>query len=53
MLDIYIMTEQPVKCPKCGARTEIISEEIHKDIIEQICQCLFSECGYIFIEQEL
>jgi len=25
-MDIFIMTDQPVTCPRCGARAEIIHE---------------------------
>jgi hypothetical protein len=37
-LEIFIGTDQPATCPKCGSRTEILKEEIkyqhHKCPIE-------------------
>jgi len=52
MLDIYIMTEQPVTCPKCGSRTDILSEEVDEKIIYQICECRNLHCSYSFIEED-
>ncbi|WP_157960863.1 hypothetical protein [Nubsella zeaxanthinifaciens] len=44
-LEIFLSSEQPTACPKCGNRTEIIddfdSSQEHK--------CLSEECNFQFI----
>jgi hypothetical protein len=51
-MDIFIMTDQPVTCPLCGARAEIILEFKEDDIPAQLCKCPNTDCQYLFIEQE-
>jgi len=46
--DSYLMTDQPVMCPLCGARTEILSEEVVEEIIVQQHLCLNGNCKYSF-----
>jgi hypothetical protein len=51
-MDIFIMTDQPVTCPRCGARAEIIHEFKEDDLSAQLCKCADKDCQYLFIEQE-
>lgn len=51
-MDIFIMTGQPVICPLCGARAEIIREFKEDDLSVQLCKCPEKHCRYLFIEQE-
>jgi hypothetical protein len=52
IMDIFIMTEQPVTCPLCGARAEIIREFKEDDLSAQLCKCPEKNCQYLFIEKE-
>lgn len=52
MMDIFIMTGQPVTCPLCGARAEIIREFKEDDSSAQLCKCPDTDCQYLFFEQE-
>jgi len=47
IIEIFIMTDQPVNCPLCRARADIIVEF-------EMVNLLFSnvDCHFIFIEQE-
>ena len=47
-----MMTEQPVVCPICGARAEIIIEFTIDELPSQLCRCALPTCYYIFIEQD-
>jgi len=44
-LEIYIASEQPTTCPKCGARTEIVRDYQ----LTQINKCLSIICSFSFI----
>ncbi len=46
--DFFLMTDQPATCPKCGARTEMLSEEVVEGIIVQQHLCLNGSCKYSF-----
>jgi hypothetical protein len=46
------MTDQPVPCPRCGARAEIIHEFEEDDLFSQLCKCMDTDCQYLFMEQE-
>ena len=46
------MTEQPVTCPICGSRVEIILEFEMDNLFAQLCRCPNKVCEYLFIEQE-
>ena len=52
MMEIFIMTEQPVTCPRCGARAEIIREFKEGNLFSQLCECHETDCHYSFMEQE-
>ena len=47
-LEIFLNTEQPTTCPKCGARTDfdyIVKQEKQMEIHN----CLNESCSFIFI----
>ena len=52
-LDTFLMSDQPVNCPKCGARTDFqeISKDEAIDVI-QIHQCFDEKCQYKFVLME-
>ncbi len=52
MIEIFLMTEQPVTCPKCGARAEIMIEFKLDYLSTQLCNCSNAQCRFVFIEQE-
>ncbi len=43
--EIFLASEQPTICPKCGARTEIIEDKS----IMQKHHCINEACNYQFI----
>ncbi len=47
-LECYILSEAPMSCGLCGARTDFDV----KDDGSQVHQCLNSDCGYRFIAVE-
>ena len=51
-MDIFIMTDQPITCPLCGARAEIIYEFEMDELQSQLCECPNIECRFVFIIQE-
>ena len=51
-MENYIMTDQPVTCPKCGSRTEMTEEFIKQELGTQLHRCKNDLCNYKFIEQE-
>jgi hypothetical protein len=50
--DVYIYTDQPATCPKCGARTEITLELNDAPDYTQYHKCLSSKCDFEFVMQE-
>ena len=52
MIEIFLMTEQPVTCPTCGARAEIIVEVELDKLSSQLCKCSNINCRFVFIQQE-
>jgi hypothetical protein len=52
MIDLkYALTfsDQPITCPKCGARTEITLDLSHTYNQIQMHQCLFPDCQNEFV----
>jgi len=47
-LDSYVLSEQPMMCGKCGARTFFDEKRDGT----QRHQCLNIDCGYIFLSVE-
>jgi hypothetical protein len=50
--EIYIFSDQPTTCPKCGARTEITLDLFQTPQKTQHHKCLSSVCAFEFIMQE-
>ena len=50
--EVYIISDQPTTCPKCGARTEIILSLDYTIEKTQFLKCLFESCKYEFVMQE-
>lgn len=48
-LPIYLMSDQPTVCPKCGIRTSIIGDFFHTNFKSAIHQC--AQDRYVFIEE--
>lgn len=44
-LEIFLGTDQPTTCPKCGNRTEIIKESE----ISQQHKCFSATCNFEFV----
>lgn len=51
--EIYIYSDQPTTCPKCGSRTNIIFDLFHTKEQTQIHKCIFKNCEYEFILQTM
>jgi len=46
--EYFLMGDQPTTCPKCGARSEILSEkEVESEIIQEH-ECLNESCNFKF-----
>jgi hypothetical protein len=52
MIEIFLMTEQPVTCPLCGARAEIMIEFELDYLLSQLGNCSNAHWRFVFIEQE-
>lgn len=50
--EVFIRTDQPTTCPKCGNRTDIILDLSHIMNELQIHQCLSNHCNNIFVEEK-
>ena len=48
---VYIYSDQPTTCPKCGSRTEIILDLSHTNGQTQIHKCPFETCEFEFVMQ--
>lgn len=54
MLDyskVYIYSDQPTTCPKCGARSEVILNLSHTTDKTEVHLCPDTNCTYEFIMQ--
>ncbi len=52
-MDIYLYSDQPTTCPKCGSRTEILFESLNEQNT-QLHLCHNIDCQHIFyIEEEI
>lgn len=47
--EVYIHSDQPTTCPKCGARTEILLNLWHTIDKTEIHLCVQKSCGYEFV----
>jgi hypothetical protein len=50
-LEIYLLSDQPTTCSKCGARTHF-DEFGNKLTAYQVHACLRPECGFEFVALE-
>jgi hypothetical protein len=50
--DVYIFSDQPTTCPKCGVRTEISFDLYETPEHTQHHKCLSKLCGFEFVMQE-
>jgi hypothetical protein len=46
--EIFIYSDQPVTCPNCGSRSEIILDLSHKKYQTQIHKCMNIKCVHEF-----
>ncbi len=51
-LEAVITSDQPITCPKCGVRTDIVLDLSHTTNQTQIHECLNKECNYQFIVEK-
>ncbi len=52
--ETYIISDQPVTCPRCGNRTDFLSETKFSYKFHQLHKCLSGNCNYEFeMEEEL
>lgn len=48
-LEEFLFNDQPTTCPRCGNRTEIISNFYREGVFSEIHICLTEECQFQFI----
>ncbi len=49
--EVYIYSDQPTTCPKCGARSEIILNFAHTHNKTEVHLCADKSCNYQFVMQ--
>ena len=49
--EVFIYSDQPTTCPKCGSRSEIILDLSHTKDVVQIHKCPNLKCEYEFVMQ--
>lgn len=49
--EVYIHSDQPTTCPKCGTRSEIVLNFSHTKNQTEIYLCTKEKCEYQFIMQ--
>ena len=50
--DIYLFTDQPTTCPKCGNRTEILIDFYDHLYKTQLYECMTINYGFQFLIEE-
>jgi hypothetical protein len=48
---VYIYSDQPTTCPRCGARSEVVLDLSHTNNRTEVHLCLDKYCKYEFIMQ--
>lgn len=48
---VFIYSDQPTTCPKCGLRSEIILDLSHTKDVTQIHKCPNEKCEFQFVMQ--
>jgi len=49
---VLLANDQPVTCPKCGARTNIILDLSHTTNQTQVHRCLNRKCTNLFVVEK-
>jgi len=52
MKEVYTYSDQPVTCPNCGSRTEIMIDLYYLPKKAQVHRCLDEKCNSKFVTQE-
>ncbi len=52
MKEVYTYSDQPVTCPNCGSRTEIMIDLYYLPEKAQVHRCLDEKCNSKFVTQE-
>lgn len=50
--EVYIYSDQPTTCPKCGTRSEIILDLAYTEDKTEVHLCINKNCNYEFLMQE-
>jgi len=50
--EVLIINDQPMTCPKCGMRTDIVLDLSHTTNQVQIHKCFNEECDYQFVVEK-
>ncbi len=48
---VFLNNDQPMTCPLCGRRTDIIFDLGHSILQTQIHECLSENCKYVFASE--
>lgn len=49
--EVYIYSDQPTTCPRCGTRSELILNLSHTIDKTEVHMCTKANCGYEFVMQ--
>lgn len=49
---IFLMSDQPTTCPKCGTRTDLLLDMLHTNARWTIEECLNPGCRFIFFSAD-
>ncbi len=49
--EVYIYSDQPTTCPKCGSRSEILLDFSHTKNKTEVHFCTDKNCKYKFVMQ--
>lgn len=47
--EVYIYSDQPVTCPRCGTRSEVLLNLSHTIDKTEVHLCIQANCGYEFV----
>ena len=50
--EIFIYSDQPTTCPKCGLRSEIVLDLLHEENSAQVHKCSNNKCEFEFVMQD-
>ena len=50
--NVFIISDQPQTCPKCGNRTDLILDLSNTKNQTQIHECLSDTCNFTFVTEE-